>query len=170
MTAVIFNEWLTALNSQMRVDDHKILLLLDNFSGHTSAVKSIVLSNILVHFFPPKMTGVQPCDAGIIWAFKAHCCHDFIARAIRWYEDHPDWTSKQVYDIKILEAMQMADRVWKQVTPDTIKNCWIHTGILSSAHDCNQPSQVLAPDIYLESAVQAVEKHLEDLQRCSGLE
>lgn len=58
MTAVIFSDWLTSLNTHMHVLDKKILLLLENFSGHTSAVKLLSLSHITVKFLPPNTTSV----------------------------------------------------------------------------------------------------------------
>lgn len=164
MTAVIFTEWLTTVNYCMRIDDCRILMLLNHFSGNTTMVKSINISNITVHPLPPNMPCVlQPCDAGIIRAFKAYYCHDFISQAIQRYEDNPNWTSKQVYNVNILEAMQMVGRAWDQVTAATIRNCWLHTGIIGAAPaqslnvlDDGIHQQSIAKDFDLNLAIGAV--------------
>jgi hypothetical protein len=48
----------------------KIILFLDNFSGHGA---SIELKNIKIAFYPPDCTSIlQPLDQGIIRAFKSY--------------------------------------------------------------------------------------------------
>ena len=34
-----------------------------------------------------------------------------------------------IYKINLLEVMLMARQAWYAVTPETIANCWKHTGI-----------------------------------------
>lgn len=53
MTGAIFNDWLVRWNHRLRAVDRRILLLLDNFSGHE--VKK-PLSNITLMYFPPNTT------------------------------------------------------------------------------------------------------------------
>ena len=55
----------------MKLQNRKVLLLLDNAPSHI--VPGTDLSNVVVHFLPPNTTShIQPMDAGIINAFKAH--------------------------------------------------------------------------------------------------
>ena len=73
MTAVVFGDWLTKWDKYIKLKspNRKILLLLDSAKGHIVPVNG--LTKIKVHFLPPNMTCVlQPLDAGIIRAFKAH--------------------------------------------------------------------------------------------------
>jgi hypothetical protein len=56
--ADIFFKFLKDLDNRMKRNDRKVLLFLDNFSGHSIDSD---LSNVKIHFFPPNCTSVlQP--------------------------------------------------------------------------------------------------------------
>lgn len=83
-------------------------------------------TNIELIYFEPNLTPyVQPLDAGIIRCFKAHYCKAFCARTI----DMDDAGEEDIYKINLLEVMLMARQAWDAVSPETIANCWRHTGI-----------------------------------------
>lgn len=127
MTSFIFEMWILAWDRQLRADKRKILLLLDNFAGHK--IEENKLSNIRLVFFSPNLTAhVQPLDAGIIKAFKAHYRKRFLNRAFRRLNNTVENT--KVYDIDILTATRLAKHAWHSVTCDTIRNCWRHSGII----------------------------------------
>jgi hypothetical protein len=73
-------------------------------------------------------------DAGIIMSFKRHYCHL-----------HINWILKQVEagnDIKnlkmdVLQAIKFIIESWKEVSPQTIYNCWHHTKILPDRINVN---------------------------------
>ncbi|KAE8219723.1 hypothetical protein CF326_g8893 [Tilletia indica] len=70
MTGLIFFDWLMRWNEALRKDTRRILLLVENFSGHT--VDTSKLPNIQLQFFKPNFTAhVQPRDSGIVCWFKA---------------------------------------------------------------------------------------------------
>ena len=70
MQRSIFHSYLVRLNSQMKLANRKILLLLDNASCHDTADVDN-LSNVRLHFLPPNTTAVlQPLDQGIIYSLK----------------------------------------------------------------------------------------------------
>ena len=65
MNEETFSNWLRRLDQKMRHQGRHILLLLDNFSGHSQ--KLYKPTNIKLVFFPPNTTAMtQPLDAGII--------------------------------------------------------------------------------------------------------
>lgn len=67
LTQTIFKKYLTKVNDELVKKNRKILLLLDNFSGH----KINDFSNIKLLMFPPNTTAqLQPLDLGIINTFK----------------------------------------------------------------------------------------------------
>lgn len=110
-------------DQEMRLQKRKIILTIDNFSGHEI---DYVPTNIRLEWFEPNMTPfVQPLDAGIIRCFKAHYRRSFCLRAIERDEAGDD----DIYEINLLEGMLMARAAWDAVTAETIKNCWRHTQI-----------------------------------------
>ena len=128
----------------MRQQDRKILLLLDNFSGHKWDPAKI--TNITVKLLPPNMTShIQPCDAGIIRTFKASFKKLQMKRALDRWENNEE----KIYWMSLLDGMFMLTKAWSLVKPSTIRNCWRHTRILH--HDAsatpNIPSISSRPDI-----------------------
>ena len=67
-------------------------------------------------------------DAGIIRCFKAHYRRYFMQWALDRYDE--DIPPAKIYDINQLEAMRLADLSWKDVSTQTVANCWIKAGIL----------------------------------------
>ncbi|KAG0439906.1 Tigger transposable element-derived protein 6 [Dictyocoela muelleri] len=68
LTAEIFNDYLISLNDKLKNENRKILILVDNFSGHKVGKRT----NIELMFFPPNCTSIiQPLDLGIIHSFKS---------------------------------------------------------------------------------------------------
>ncbi|KAF9224586.1 DDE-domain-containing protein [Gyrodon lividus] len=125
MTGALFEEWIKQLDIKMKHTNQYILLLMDNFSGHTISYQP---SHILMEYFEPNITPfVQPCDTGIIWCFKA-LYHRFFNQCAL---DCDEAGESEIYKIDLLEAMSMVKAAWDKVTPDTIHNCWNHTKIQS---------------------------------------
>ncbi|KIY48774.1 DDE-domain-containing protein [Fistulina hepatica ATCC 64428] len=126
MTKVFFQEWIVRLDNDMRQQNRYICVTIDNFTGHDI---DYTPTNINLQFFRPNLTSyVQPCDAGIIRTFKAKYRAKFCKRAVQLDEAGEE----DIYKINLLEAMMMAREAWDEVTPETIANCWHHTGILPS--------------------------------------
>ena len=118
MTGVIWLEWLEKLNKQFVAQNRKILLLVDNFSGHK--VNPGGYSNIKVHFFPANMTSVvQPINMGIIHSFKCKYRQQVVREklhAIKHCDSMPT--------IDILKAIHKAKIAWDSVGLTTIINCF----------------------------------------------
>ena len=58
MNTDLFHKWLLGLDERMIKSNKKIILFLDNFSGHNT---NISLENIKLEYFPPNCTSVlQP--------------------------------------------------------------------------------------------------------------
>ena len=65
-------DWLRDVNSKMGSQHKKILMLIDNCSGHNTA-EEMHLSNVKIMFLPKNTTSImQPMDMGIIMAVKRH--------------------------------------------------------------------------------------------------
>jgi len=112
-------EW----NIELRLKNCQIALTLDNFTGHTIQYQP---KNITLIYFKPGLTShIQPLNVGIICCFKAHYQCQFCLRAI----EQDDAEEEDIYKINLLEAITIAERVWKSISPMTIKNCWNYTDI-----------------------------------------
>jgi hypothetical protein len=126
MTGLICEEYLQWLNNKMRGEGRKVLLLMDNFSGHELAVQLVGglqgLSNVRIAWLPPNTTSEwQPMDQGIIASFKLQYRKQWVAFMIREHEaqKNPQKT------VNLLKAIQWVRVSWEQsVTPTTIKKCW----------------------------------------------
>jgi hypothetical protein len=84
----IFENWLKDLDYKFRLEQRKIIILIDNAASHTNPghiddenndddnqdliqIQGIRLTNIKLQYLPPNTTAhLQPCDAGIINNFK----------------------------------------------------------------------------------------------------
>ena len=115
--------WIIEWDIKLQLKNRHIALTLDNFMGHK--IQYQPKSITLIYFEPGLTSHIQPLDAGIICCFKAHYRHQFCLCAIQ--QDNAE--EEDIYKIDLLEAMMMAERVWKSVSPTTIKNCWDHTEI-----------------------------------------
>ncbi len=76
MRSNIFKEWLKSINNRFRVENQKILLLIDNASSHFNPDENeqdnLSLSYIRIKFLSLNITAhLQPMDMRIINSFKA---------------------------------------------------------------------------------------------------
>lgn len=111
-------------------------MLCDNAPSHKH--DSAKYPHVRVEFLAPNLTAwIQPMDAGIIAAFKAHYKRLFTRYAL----ERDDKGITNIYKIEQLDAMRLADAAWCAVTPQTIYNCWRHTGICPQS----TPSLPLVP-------------------------
>jgi hypothetical protein len=130
MTGYIFSEWLHHFDDYIkRKKNRPVLLLLDNVSSHVTAADT-QLQCVRLHFLPPNTTShLQPLDAGIIKAFKAHYRRSQLQRLIKLLEDD------KKPDINLKEAICFLAFAWKSVSTTSIANCWRHTRIIPSHGD-----------------------------------
>jgi hypothetical protein len=129
-------EYLQWLDNKIRGANRKVLLLLDNFSGHELGVELVGgkqgLSNVRVEWLPPNTTSHwQPLDQGIIASFKTIYCKEWILYMLRQYEDNKDLNKT----VNLLKAIQWTRKAWDQVTKTTIQRCWWRSTIIKKPID-----------------------------------
>ncbi|DAZ93827.1 TPA: hypothetical protein N0F65_009335 [Lagenidium giganteum] len=119
----IYCEWLKALDADIRQQDRQILLLEDSVSSHKH--DSLELTNVRVAKLPPNTAAVlQPLDQGIIK-------DNFFA--VSAGEEYQRFKNGKPYEpINIYTAMKICADAWKEVSDETIQNCWRHTKIAPS--------------------------------------
>lgn len=125
MTGVLFEEYVRWLDEQMH--GRKILLVVDNCPAHSNNIQG--LRNIELFFLPPNMTSkIQPCDAGIIRAFKMYYRKRFYRKILEGYELDIPSPEK----INVLDVINMAVSAWTEnVHQEAIANCFRHCKIRS---------------------------------------
>lgn len=128
MTADLFKEWLKDFDRQMRLVKRKVILLVDNAASHSQG--DLQLRNVTLHFLPPNTTAhIQPMDAGIIKAFKAHYRKQLVQHYINRVEKDEDQS------INLREALHMVKTAWDRVKASTIVNCYRHVQILPTPEE-----------------------------------
>lgn len=123
MTSNIFRGFLQKFDRTLRIRGRNVIVLVDNASCHS--ISGDEFSNLKLFFLPPNMTAkIQPLDAGIIRATKAH----YRAALVRHYLQCAEKDEPQTVTLRwCIRALRMA---WDAVGPTTVVNCWRHVGIL----------------------------------------
>lgn len=121
MTRELFSEWLLKLDDQMRKENRKILLIVDNCSAH---IVNVRLTHVRLEFLPPNNTSLlQPLDQGIIKSVKVEFRKRLVQRLII------NLRLKQPTSINVRQAAEMLTGAWWNVKTSTISNCWRKAGL-----------------------------------------
>ena len=130
MNCSLFVDWLTSINNQMKKNNRKILLFLDNAPCH---VVTQDFSNIKLAFFPPNTTSkCQPLDQGVIRSFKCYYRQKLVKHIIA--QCSVARTADQI-SITALDAVKWVDSSWKTVTELTIQNGFRAAGFVNSFNE-----------------------------------
>lgn len=157
MTAEIFSFWLGELDRYVgQTPGRKILLLLDNFSGHGTPEKPLTqLQNITIQFLPANTTSrIQPLDAGIIAAFKKHYRARQFAQALL----EAELGSTDIYKMDIVMAMRHCQQIWREFSSSIIRNCWRHTGLTDGDGEEEDKGEEDTLDVELDAALAQLTK------------
>jgi hypothetical protein len=125
MSTEIFRRWLKSFDKQMAAADRHVLLLVDNASSHEPPEEA--LEHVRLEKLPPNTTAaIQPMDQGVIACIKNHIM-DAKTEAVmqRFLAGDED-----AHNIEMVEAIQWCKDAWDKVTPETIRNCWKHSGLI----------------------------------------
>ncbi len=125
MISNIFTKFLKGWDQELQHADRKIVLLLDNFSGHPHIEDE--LTHIRLEFMPLNTTSIiQPADAGIIKTLKGYYRSALCSRLIQEMETEAGDAISSSKKIPVLDAIFLCSKAWKKVTATTIKNCFDH--------------------------------------------
>ncbi|XP_054713680.1 tigger transposable element-derived protein 6-like [Uloborus diversus] len=118
MTQSLFNDWLPNFDKDMKKQNRKVLLLIDNCTAHNDLPN---LDFVRAEYFPPNCTSVlQPLDQGIIRAVKARYRSLLLRHILLGIEND----SGRKPNVK--EAIEMIAGSWNEISENTIVNCWRH--------------------------------------------
>jgi hypothetical protein len=138
INTILFKDWLNLFNADMSLQDRNVILTLDNVSTHklwetnekNERVQIFNLSNTKLQYFPPHTTShLQPLDAGIINAIKAYYKYKLVEAHIYAIDTNKPFKNFDIYDA----IMTLYESI-KQISKETIYNCWKHTKILHTVH------------------------------------
>jgi len=137
MTSTIFEDWLRKLDKRLKAQRRRVLMIIDNCPAHP---KMSNLEAITLIFLPPNVTSrLQPCDMGIIKNLKVKY-HELVAQRLLNSID----TMTKFQEINILDTMQMLRSAWRDVTSQTVANCFHKAGfanrLCKGGNDAADPS------------------------------
>lgn len=169
MTTELFAEWLKSIDRRMEnLGKQKVILLLDNFFGHkASKMKDLPqLRRTQILYLPANTTSkFQPMAAGIIRNFKLYYHKRFnryilqrlekleetlvrgamgLAIGLLRNESGMEKPDKPAY-ISLRGAIDLTIDAWKDVTSQTLGNCFRHCNIRTVTTEHGEP--VLAPTL-----------------------
>ena len=131
MQVHIMEKILETLNRQMVREGRKVMLLLDNATVHPPSLIDM-FSNIKVVFLPKNTTSrLQPLDAGIIQSFKSKYRKKLMRYVIARAKENL-LASEIAKGVNVLQAIAWVADSWKEVSVDTIKNCFAKCGIVAT--------------------------------------
>jgi hypothetical protein len=118
MTGIICEEWLYWFDNLMA--GRKVLLLLDNFSGHELGVEKVGgldgLHNVKICWLPPNTTSHwQPLDQGIIVSFKLYYRRQWVEYIVRTLNSDKDPNQT----VTLLKAIQWTRIAWNDCVTDS---------------------------------------------------
>jgi len=117
-----FFSYFQNINEQMKQSRRKICIILDNFSGH----KISDFTHVRFLFLPANSTNLlQPLDMGIIKSFKDKY-YNFLKTDLLNRQGILDMNySALIRKINIYEVIIWVSQSIRQISPDTVYNCWV---------------------------------------------
>ena len=127
MTSQFMEEWLTAFNGRMKMQNRHVLLFLDNATCHPH----IKFSNEQLAWFPPYTTSVsQPMDQGIIRNVKVHY-RKLLIQSFLANMDSTSSGSELARTLSVLNAVIWISQTVKNLLPDTVTRCFEKAGFFT---------------------------------------
>jgi DDE superfamily endonuclease len=145
MNTTIMGDWLQAFYRHIGSIRH-ILLTMDNFSAHASAIELYPPpSNIRICWLPANTTSIyQPLDQGIIQNFKVHYRRQWLAYMLECFDADRD----PMATMNIHLAIRWSLRSWNQhVSTTTIYNCFRKSTLLTNPITLSNPTPAIPSDV-----------------------
>jgi hypothetical protein len=157
MTGVIYEQFLRDFDRKMR--GRKVLLLMDNFSGHELAINAVrgvdSLTNVRIMWLPANTTSKwQPMDQGIIAAFKLHYRKKFVYFMLQELQANRDPNKT----VTLLHAIRWPVAAWNEVTQVTIEKCWYKSTCFK------KPSIALEEELAIDADIAELQAAIERLR------
>ncbi len=129
------------------------MLLVDNCSAHSEDAGE-GLTNISVAFLPPNTTSVmQPLDAGLIRALKAHYRRLISQLILNKMDETKESISAMTLARKISlhDGVIMLDQAWREIKDASVRNCWSKCHLIVSPCEEEEDETALAEENGIDS-------------------
>lgn len=139
VNAIVFQKWLNTLNSQMKIQNRHILLLVDDAPSHIT--RGLKLTNVRVLKLPSLSTTtttqgnavataatgtvVQPLEVGIVSAFKRRYRKRQMVHAL----DRHEAGDADIYSVDDMQAMRWCRSAWHDVPKGLVVHCWLNSHV-----------------------------------------
>ncbi|CAH2090464.1 unnamed protein product [Euphydryas editha] len=120
------------------------ILLTSDLEPKLIKLKRITTSSVIyntafkIHYLSNTTSKLQPMD-DIIKNFKSLYQKEVVRNMLDNMEEKKNST------INVLHAMRMVNKVWRNVTATTIKNCYVHCGFSSSSTEEAETEDISPP-------------------------
>ncbi|KAG0425123.1 Tigger transposable element-derived protein 6 [Dictyocoela muelleri] len=122
------------INNLMRKQNRKILVILDNFSGHN--INNF--SNITFEYLPPNTSSIlQPLDQGIIYVLKQKYKKRMANYCYTAFKDLRYDSQTAIKNLNLCMVFNWANSIWNEISVKTIRNCWRKSGLLVENNEKN---------------------------------
>ena len=130
MNRIVFYEWLNNFNEYVKIEPgRRVVLLIDNASGHGQIDVLPILSNVVVLFLPRNTTSqLQPLDSGLIATVKTRYKKFLVKQAVDRMESG---ICTNLYSIDLLIANRKIYEIWDNMEKDIVQKWWLKTHIRS---------------------------------------
>ena len=117
-------------------------MVVDNCPAHP---KIGDLKAVELIFLPPNTTSIlQPCDQGIIKAFKQVYRKLLVRSYLPHVEDQMKGRKKdQVYKVDVLDALHRIKEAWSLVKQDCITDCFRHAGFVARDQEVESEGEAI---------------------------
>ncbi|XP_049941629.1 tigger transposable element-derived protein 6-like [Schistocerca serialis cubense] len=145
MTSDIFLHFFRDFDAKMGSVARKVLVFVDRCVAHPPDVS--FLRNVKVIFLPTNCTShLQPLDLGITHALKVTYRTALVKKALNLMDQRkPGSQQSSQLKLNILQAMNLIIYTWREVSAETIKNCFTKAGFCEN--EMAAPVEDVASDL-----------------------
>lgn len=156
MNAILFQKWLNTLNSQMKIENRHILLLIDDAPSHIT--RGLKLTNVRVLKLPSDpatgtaSTTQQPLETGITLAFKRRYRRRQMVHAL----DRHEAGDTDIYRVDEVQAMKWCRLAWDDIPKSLVVKCWLNSNLFGKPMALDDDAQLDEVESELDMAIKEI--------------
>ena len=144
MTGEIFENFVRKFDRRMKFQRRNVVIVIDNCPAHPQNIKG--LTNTKIVFLPPNTTAeTQPMDAGVIHILKQKYRCELSKKNLQMID------AGLPFEVDLITALRVLDKVWKDVSELSIQNCFRHVGFSAAEKENGMCDQTVMEEMGSES-------------------